>query len=109
MLDRELVSALFVGPLIGIGTCERHVEADGDGVAGRRVAEFLCVGALGKDQRRDTGREDAGEAALQHAAAAEALQIGHFVLLMRGGSVHRRHLTAMRPRCDGVQMTAIDC
>ena len=96
VLDGELVGLLLVGAFVGIGAGQRHVEADGDGVAGRRVAEFLGVGAAGEDQRRNAGRENAGKAALQHAAAAEAvlIELVIFAPPERGGPVHCRHLTA---------------
>ena len=77
VLDGQLIGALLVGALIGIGAGERHVEAQRHAVAAGRVAELLGVGAPSEHQRRDAGRQDAGKAALQHAAAAEVVRIGH--------------------------------
>ena len=65
VLDGELVGAQLVHALVGVGAGLRHVEAEGDGVAGRGVqVVVLRPGAGGEDGRRGEPRR-----AERHAAA----------------------------------------
>ena len=75
VLDRELISLLLVGTLFGIGAGQGQVEAEGDRVASWGVAEFLRIGAAGKEQRHRARGQNAGKATAQNAATAEDLRV----------------------------------
>ncbi|MNT91078.1 hypothetical protein D3C72_2321180 [compost metagenome] len=72
MHDGQLIGLLLVRAFFGISTGQRQVKAEGYGVAGRVVAEFLRPGALGEHKGRNARADDAGHAGLQDSAARQA-------------------------------------